>query len=46
MSSVIPLLVAFSRVYRGMHHVSDVVVGLGVGVTSALIAWAWLRRET
>lgn len=30
----VPPLVAWSRLYRGMHHPSDVVVGLGVGVWS------------
>ncbi|MFG3039932.1 diacylglycerol kinase family protein [Streptomyces sp. NPDC048330] len=45
---VIPLLVAASRVYRGMHHPSDVVVGLLNGAcTLALVAAALLpgRRE-
>jgi undecaprenyl-diphosphatase len=41
---VVPLLVAFSRVYRGMHHVTDVGVGLLVGAAAALLAWGWLRR--
>lgn len=31
---VMPPLVGWSRLYRGMHHPSDVVVGLGVGVWS------------
>lgn len=30
----VPPLVAWSRLYRGMHHPSDVLVGLGVGVWS------------
>lgn len=33
--AAIPPLVAFSRVYRGMHHPSDVAVGLVLGAWSA-----------
>lgn len=40
----IPFLVAYARLYRGMHHVSDVVVGMINGAACALIAWAWVRR--
>ncbi|GGU97121.1 hypothetical protein GCM10010275_39250 [Streptomyces litmocidini] len=41
----IPLFVAFSRVYRGMHHTSDVVAGLLNGAcTLALAAAALLPR--
>ncbi|MEX0172964.1 diacylglycerol kinase family protein [Streptomyces sp. LMG1-1-1.1] len=42
---VIPVLVAFSRAYRGMHHTSDVVAGLLNGAcTLALVAAALLPR--
>lgn len=41
----IPLLVATARVYRGMHHVSDVLVGVLNGSVAALVAWCWLRRS-
>jgi membrane-associated phospholipid phosphatase len=40
----IPLLVATARLYRGMHHVSDVVVAIANGLVAALLAWCWLRR--
>lgn len=43
---LIPLLVLYARLYRGMHHVTDVTVGLLNGITCALLAWAWLRRPT
>lgn len=34
----IPLLVALSRMYRGMHHPSDVLAGLLIGVGSLAVA--------
>jgi membrane-associated phospholipid phosphatase len=37
----VPLLVAFGRLYRGMHHVSDIVAGVVVGVVCALLAYGW-----
>ncbi len=41
---LIPFCVASARLYRGMHHVSDVVVAILNGVVAALLAWCWLRR--
>lgn len=43
---VIPFLVAYARVYRGMHHVTDVTVGLLNGLACALLAWRYLRRRS
>jgi len=40
--SVIPLLVAYARMYRGMHHLSDVVVGVINGLACAALAAACL----
>ena len=40
-----PLLVAFARLYRGMHYVTDTVAGLVAGVVCALLADAWYRRR-
>jgi membrane-associated phospholipid phosphatase len=40
----IPFLVATARLYRGMHHVSDLVVAIANGAVAALLAWCWLRR--
>ena len=40
---VVPLFVAVSRTYRGMHHVSDVVVGLVIGIASLVITWLVVR---
>lgn len=40
---VIPLLVLYARLYRGMHHLTDVLVGLVNGVVCATLAWGWLK---
>lgn len=42
---VLPFLVSFARLYRGMHHVTDVVVGVMNGLVCAVLAWLWLRRS-
>lgn len=42
---VVPVLVSYGRLYRGMHHLSDVVVGMLNGVVCAVLAWRWLRRD-
>jgi len=36
--SVIPILVAYARLYRGMHHLSDVIVGAINGLACAGLA--------
>ncbi|MDN4477580.1 phosphatase PAP2 family protein [Demequina sp. SYSU T00039] len=43
--ALFPVAVALSRVYRGMHHPTDVIAGLAVGTTCALIGWTWLRDD-
>jgi undecaprenyl-diphosphatase len=40
---VVPPVVAASRMYRGMHHLSDVVVGLVIGLVSLWITWLVVR---
>jgi membrane-associated phospholipid phosphatase len=42
---LVPVLVAFARLYRGMHQLSDVLVGVLNGVVCAWLAWHYLRRE-
>ena len=42
---VVPLLVAYARLYRGMHHLSDILIGAANGLACALLAWAYLRRR-
>lgn len=41
---ILPLLVVYSRLYRGMHYPSDVVVGVLNGLVCVVIGWYWLRR--
>ncbi len=43
--ALVPVAVATSRVYRGMHHPTDVLGGLIVGATCAWIGWTWLRED-
>jgi undecaprenyl-diphosphatase len=42
---VIPALVAWARLYRGMHHLTDILVGVANGLACALLAWAYLHRK-
>ena len=42
---LVPFAVATARLYRGMHHPTDVLVGLVNGVVCALLAWWYLRRD-
>ena len=42
---LVPFAVATARLYRGMHHPTDVAVGLVNGVVCALLAWWYLRRD-
>ncbi len=41
---IMPVLVTYARLYRGMHHVSDVAVGILNGLVCAFLAWFYLRR--
>jgi undecaprenyl-diphosphatase len=43
--AVIPFLVAYARLYRGMHHLSDVLIGALNGIACALLAWTCLRSH-
>lgn len=42
---LVPLLVGYARLYRGMHHLLDIIVGLVNGIVCALLAWNYLRRK-
>lgn len=44
----LPLLMAFSRMYVGVHYPTDVLAGLLIGVAAGLLAyllWRWLRER-
>ncbi|MEP6856643.1 MAG: phosphatase PAP2 family protein [Pedococcus sp.] len=41
--AVLPVLVALARLYRGAHHISDVVAGLLNGIVCALLAYHWWK---
>jgi membrane-associated phospholipid phosphatase len=41
--AVIPFLVGYARLYRGMHHLSDVLVGAANGLVCAILA-IWCIR--
>ncbi len=40
-----PAVVTFARLYRGMHHVTDVALGVFNGVACAFLAYGYLRRD-
>src|SRR5215208_2163300 len=40
-----PILVAFARLYRGMHYVTDVAAGLITGIVCALLAYGWYHHR-
>lgn len=42
---LVPFCVATARLYRGMHHVSDVTVAMLNGIVAVWLAWHWLRRS-
>ena len=39
----VPLLVAFGRLYRGMHHLTDIGAAFLNGITCALLTYWWYR---
>jgi undecaprenyl-diphosphatase len=39
------VLLGWSRLYLGMHHLSDVAVGVLNGVAAAVLGWNYLRRS-
>lgn len=40
-----PISVSFARLYRGAHHLTDVLWGIVNGLLCALLAWGYLRRD-
>ena len=43
---ILPMLVVYARLYRGMHTVSDVVMGVINGLVCVVLGWYWLRRTS
>lgn len=43
--AVVPVLVGVARLYRGAHHISDVVAGMLNGLVCALLAYHWWRHR-
>ena len=43
--AVLPFLVGLARLYRGAHHISDVVAGLLNGLVCAVLAFLWWRHR-
>ncbi|WP_133980287.1 phosphatase PAP2 family protein [Kribbella voronezhensis] len=41
-----PTMVGFARLYRGMHHVTDVGAGVLNGAICALLAYGWYRHTS
>jgi undecaprenyl-diphosphatase len=41
----IPFLVGMARLYRGAHHISDVLAGLVNGVVCAVLVFQWYRHR-
>lgn len=39
---LVPVVVAYARLYRGMHHPIDVAFGALNGLAGAAVAWTWL----
>lgn len=42
---LVPFCVGIGRLYRGMHSLTDVVMGFFNGVACAVIAWGYLQRD-
>ncbi len=43
-ATAVTAIVAWARMYRGMHHLSDVIAGAALGVVSIWVTWAVMRR--
>lgn len=42
---LVPIAVGTARLYRGMHSLTDVLMGLVNGIVCAVLAWGYLRRD-
>jgi undecaprenyl-diphosphatase len=44
LSVAIPIVVAWARMYRGMHHLTDVIAGVLLGILSVVLSWWMIHR--
>ena len=42
-TAVLALMIAFARVYAGVHYVGDVTAGFVIGVAAGLLVWSAIR---
>lgn len=40
----IPIIVGWARMYRGMHHLTDVLAGVLLGIVSVALSWWMIHR--
>jgi membrane-associated phospholipid phosphatase len=44
LSIAVPAIVGWARLYRGMHHLTDVIAGVVLGVVSVVLCWLIIRH--
>jgi len=44
LSVAIPVIVGWARMYRGMHHLTDVLAGVLLGIVSVVVSWWMIHR--
>ena len=44
LSIAIPVIVGWARMYRGMHHLTDVIAGFLLGIASVAMSWWMIHR--
>ncbi|MFN8021265.1 MAG: phosphatase PAP2 family protein [Acidimicrobiales bacterium] len=44
LSAAVAVIVAWARMYRGMHHLSDVIAGAVLGLASVVVTWLIVRH--
>lgn len=45
-SIAVPAIVGWARYYRGMHHITDIVAGVVLGIVTVWISWWLLERRS
>ena len=44
LSVAVPIVVGWARMYRGMHHLTDVIAGVLLGIVSVVLSWWMIHR--